>query len=112
RGIPSTKGPEPIMTTSTWGYERADCRGDYALSLFLDDMDRLVKHYVVQDGSVEENVFQAQAAANKLLRAYEHNARNTTAFTKQSIQIKAIVDSSQTMQFLPIFSSGLKEHLM
>ncbi len=100
------------MTTPTWGYERADCRGDYALSLFLDDVDRLVTHYAALEGQADANLFKAQAAANKLLQAYEKNARGTQAFTRQSIEIKSIVDASQRMQFVPIFSPGLKQCLI
>ena len=99
---------EPI----SWGYERADCRGSHALSLFLDDMERLVQHYVALPGQTEVNVFKAQAAANKLLQAYALNAKGTHAFDHQSIEIRAIVDQDQRLQFLPIFSSGLKEHLV
>ncbi|HEY9280182.1 MAG TPA: hypothetical protein VIP51_08925 [Eoetvoesiella sp.] len=100
------------MTTPTWGYERADCRGDYALSLFLDDIDRLVTHYASLSGQLEANLFQAQAAANKLLQAYEKNARGTRAFANQSIEIKSIINDTQQLQFVPIFSSGLKEYLI
>ena len=99
---------EPI----SWGYERADCRGSYALSLFLDDMERLVQHYAGLPGQTETNVFKAQAAANKLLQAYAINAKGTKAFDRQSIEIKAIVDQDQQLQFVPIFSAGLKEHLV
>lgn len=100
------------MTTSTWGYERSECRGDYALSLFLDDIDRVVTHYSGQGGQVEANLFRAQAAANKLLQAYDKNARGTQAFKNQSIQIKSVVDENNLLQFVPIFSSGLKESLI
>ena len=101
------------MTTKQWGYERADCRGDFALSLFLDDMDRLITHYTGRASDHPETVlFQAQAAANKLLQAYEKNARNTDAFTRQFIEIKCVTDEHDTQQFVPIFSSGLKAQLL
>lgn len=100
------------MTTITWGYERSDCRGDYALSLFLDDIDRLVTHYAAQEGQAEVNLFRAQAAANKLLQAYEKNARGTNAFTNESIEIKSILNDTRQLQFVPIFSSGLKACLL
>ncbi len=104
-----------MTTTPQWGYERSDCRGSFALSLFLDDMDRLVDHYTSQaKAHVEPDrvVFQAQAAANKLLQAYERNARNTTAFARQSIEIKPVVGSDHHVMLVPIFSSGLKQHLV
>lgn len=103
------------MTTPNWGYERADCRGSFALSLFLDDMDNLITHYTDQAQAPEDRqtaLFQAQAAANKLLQAYEKNARNTTAFTHQFIEIKSIVDAQGNLQLVPIFSMGLKQHLV
>ncbi|MDS1141997.1 hypothetical protein RE432_16260 [Pusillimonas sp. SM2304] len=101
------------MTTRQWGYERADCSGDYALNLFLDDMEHLVDHYAAPSGEqLETRLFQAQAAANKLLQAYEKNARNTAAFTGQFIEIKSVVDAQDVLQFVPIFSSGLKQQLI
>ncbi len=101
------------MTTKQWGYERADCRGSYALSLFLDDMDVLVTHYASQTLEQPETVlFQAQAAANKLLQAYEKNARNTSAFINQYIEIKSVVDAEGKLLLVPIFSSGLKQKLI
>ncbi|HUG59931.1 MAG TPA: hypothetical protein VL002_16990 [Candidimonas sp.] len=101
------------MTTQQWGYERADCRGDFSLSLFLDDMDRLITHYTAQASEQPETVlFQAQAAANKLLQAYEKNARNTTAFSNQFIEIKSVVDAKDSLVLVPIFSSGLKQKLI
>lgn len=101
------------MTTTQWGYERADCRGSFALSLFLDDMDRLIAHYTDQlSAQPDAGLFQAQAAANKLLQAYEKNARNTTAFTLQSIEIKSLVDGQGKLVLVPIFSSGLKRQLV
>ncbi|MFT0546847.1 hypothetical protein ACMHYO_10950 [Allopusillimonas ginsengisoli] len=101
------------MTTPQWGYERADCTGEYALALFLDDMERVVEHYATLDGEqVETRIFQAQAAANKLLKAYANNARKTTAFDGQFIDIKAFVNEDGQTQFVPIFSSGLKQKLL
>ena len=101
------------MTAHQWGYERVDCSGSHALSLFLDDLEHLVDHYANLPGQhMETRVFQAQAAANKLLQAYQKNARRTDAFTHQSIQIKAITDAQQKVQLVPIFSSGLKQHLL
>lgn len=101
------------MTTKQWGYERADCRGSFALSLFLDDMDRLIEHYTGQAAEQPDAVlFQAQAAANKLVQAYEKNARNTTAFSNQFIEIKSVVDGKGTLLLVPIFSSGLKQKLV
>ena len=101
------------MTTHQWGYERADCRGDHALNLFLEDLEHLVDHYTSQTAQHQETrIFQAQAAANKLLQAYQKNARNTDAFTNQSIQIKSVIDAQHTLQLVPIFSSGLKQHLL
>lgn len=101
------------MSTPQWGYERADCRGSYALSLFLDDMDKLITHYTsVAVERPDAVVFQAQAAANKLLQAYEKNARNTAAFTNQFIEIKSLVDAKKQIQLVPIFSSGLKQKLV
>jgi len=100
------------MTTAGWGYERADCRGDFALSLFLDDMDRLVRHYAAQNLHPDTRLVQAQAAANKLVRAYGENARGTQAFSDQSIQIKSFVDESGSLVLVPIFSAELKKHLV
>jgi len=101
------------MTTKQWGYERGDCRGSFALSLFLDDMDRLIEHYTGQAAEQPDAVlFQAQAAANKLVQAYEKNARNTTAFSNQFIEIKSVVDGKGTLLLVPIFSSGLKQKLV
>ncbi|MCC2597477.1 hypothetical protein LKR43_14150 [Pusillimonas sp. MFBS29] len=101
------------MTTRQWGYERAECTGDHALNLFLDDLEHLVDHYAAVNGQQPETrVFQAQAAANKLLQAYQKNARNTDAFTHQFIEIKSIVDAQDQLQLVPIFSSGLKQHLL
>ncbi len=101
------------MTTKQWGYERADCRGSFALSLFLDDMDRLIEHYTAQAAVQPDAVlFQAQAAANKLVQAYGKNARNTTAFSNQFIEIKSVVDDKGTLVLVPIFSSGLKQKLV
>ena len=101
------------MTTKQWGYERADCRGSFALSLFLDDMDRLIEHYTALAAEQPDVVlFQAQAAANKLVQAYAKNARNTTAFNSQSIEIKSVVDDKGMLLLVPIFSSGLKQKLV
>ena len=101
------------MTTHQWGYERADCKGDHALNLFLEDLEHLVDHYAGQTGQqLETRVFQAQAAANKLLQAYQKNARNTDAFTNQFIEIKSVIDAQDTLQLVPIFSMGLKQHLL
>src|SRR5690606_18776335 len=101
------------MTTRQWGYERPDCSGDYALNLLLDDMEHLVDHYAAQNTEqLETRLVQPQAAANKLLQAYEKNARNTTAFTGQFIEIKSVVDAQNVLQFVPIFSSGLKQQLV
>ena len=101
------------MTTRPWGYERADCRGDFALSLFLDDIEHLVDHYSARtEEQLEARIFRAQAAANKLLQAYEKNARNTDAFTRQFIEIKCVTDEHDTQQFVPIFSTGLKTQLV
>lgn len=100
------------MTTIRWGYERADCRGDFALSLFLDDMERVIKHYATQDTDPEACLAQAQAATDKLLQAYQQNAKGTNAFTGQSIKIRSFVDESGRLAFVPIFSAGLKQHLV
>lgn len=114
------------MTTPSWGYERPDCSGDFAISLFLDDIDQLITHYTAitkqgllngegrsADHSTTEAVaLQAQAAANKLLLAYQNNARKTDAFTHQHIQIKSVVTAEGNLILLPIFSSGLKQHLI
>lgn len=100
------------MTTTNWGYERADCRGNFALSLFLDDMERVVKHYATQGADPETRLAQAQAAADKLLQAYQKNAKGTKAFTGQSIKIKSFVDESGSLAFVPIFSAELKQHLV
>lgn len=101
------------MSTPQWGYERADCRGSYALSLFLDDMDKLITHYTDVAAERPDTVlFQAQAAANKLLQAYQKNARNTEAFTNQFIEIKSLINTQDQLQLVPIFSSGLKQKLV
>ncbi|NYT61423.1 hypothetical protein H0A66_03665 [Alcaligenaceae bacterium] len=101
------------MNTPQWGYERADCRGSYALSLFLDDMDKLITHYTSEAAKRPDAVlFQAQAAANKLLQAYQKNARNTVAFTNQFIEIKSLINNQNQLQLVPIFSAGLKEKLV
>ncbi|NYT66398.1 hypothetical protein H0A58_10530 [Alcaligenaceae bacterium] len=112
------------MTAPSWGYERADCIGDFALSLFLDDIDTLITHYTEVANSAgadslnsqahhpEATVFQAQAAANKLLQAYQNNARKTDAFTNQHIDVKSVVDGNGVLLLVPIFSTGLKQHLL
>jgi len=100
------------MTEIRWGYEQANCRGDYALSLFLDDIQRLLDHYEARDGQVELNLLDAQAAANKLIGAYQINARGTQAFERQSIEIRSIVNAQDRIQFVPIFSAGLKQNLL
>ncbi|WP_442592588.1 hypothetical protein ACSBPU_13425 [Parapusillimonas sp. JC17] len=101
------------MTTPPWGYERAYCTGDHALALFLDDMERVVEHYANLNGAqLDARVFQAQAAANKLLQAYAKNARKTTAFNDQFIEIKSFVNAAGQTQLVPIFSSGLKQALI
>lgn len=101
------------MTANQWGYERADCRGSFALSLFLDDMDRLIEHYTgLAEQQPEAVLFRAQAAANKLLQAYEKNARATTAFSSQFIEIKSVVNDKGELLLVPIFSSGLKQKLI
>lgn len=113
------------MTIPTWGYERPDCTGDYAISLFLDDIDTLITHYtaIANDASAAEGpgnsqshpeatVFQAQAAANKLLLAYQNNSRRTNAFKDQYIEVKSVLDPNGSLILLPIFSSGLKQHLI
>lgn len=101
------------MTTLPWGHERPDCAGDHALALFLDDMERVVEHYANLDGvQLETRLFQAQAAANKLLQAYAKNARRTTAFDGQFIEIRSFVNDAGRTQFVPIFSSGLKQALI
>ncbi len=99
------------MTEIRWGYEQADCRGDYALSLFLDDLQRLLDHYEARNGQAEQNLLDAQAAANKLISAYQKNARNTQAFDRQSIQIRSVITAADHAQFVPIFSAGLKQNL-
>ncbi|NYT57355.1 hypothetical protein H0A65_00295 [Alcaligenaceae bacterium] len=101
------------MTTRQWGYERTECTGDHALNLFLEDLEHLVDHYTADTGrQPETRLFQAQAAANKLLQAYQKNARKTDAFTHQFIEIKSIIDAQGNLQLVPIFSSGLKQHLL
>lgn len=101
------------MTTRKWGYESPACSGSYALSLFLDDMDCLVEHYAGRtDATLETRLFQAQAAANKLLQAYDKNARNTTAFKQQFIEVKSTTDEQGKLIFVPIFSTGLKQQLV
>ncbi|NGM87685.1 hypothetical protein G5B35_10250 [Parapusillimonas sp. SGNA-6] len=101
------------MTTHEWGYERADCTGTYALSLFLDDLERLVDHYAGQsEPQLEARLFQAQAAANKLLQAYDKNARKTDAFANQYIDIKSVRNEDGHVSFVPIFSPGLKQALV
>ena len=101
------------MTARPWGYERADCRGDFALSLFLDDIEYLIDHYATQTGGQQEaQLFRAQAAANKLLQAYQKNARRTEAFNNQYIEIKSMIDGQGVTQLVPIFSSGLKQNLL
>jgi len=101
------------MTTRQWGYERTECTGDHALNLFLEDLEHLVDHYTAETGQQPETrLFQAQAAANKLVQAYQKNARNTAAFTHQFIEIKSVVDAHDKLQLVPIFSSGLKQHLL
>lgn len=114
------------MTTPSWGYQRPDCSGDFAISLFLDDIDQLINHYTaltkqgLANGKQQQNnqsnteavVLQAQAAANKLLLAYQNNARKTDAFTHQYIQIKSVVTPDGNLVLLPIFSSGLKQNLI
>lgn len=107
--IPPSRRDAPAIQ---WGYERIDCRGDFALSLFLDDMERLLAHYVQGADSAEVRQFQAQAAANKLLQAYQKNARATQAFTRQSIEIRSVANAAGQTQFVPIFSAGLKACLM
>lgn len=99
------------MTNQTWGYERPDCIGNNALALFIDDIQRILDHYAQLDGTPETRLFQAQAAANKLLQAYQKNARKTQAFNGQFIEIKAVVAGNSTAQWVPIFSSGLKQAL-
>ena len=101
------------MTAHQWGYERADCNGDQALNLFLEDLEHLVDHYTKLPGQhVETSAFQAQAAANKLLQAYQKNARRTEAFNNQYIEIKSMIDGQGVTQLVPIFSSGLKQNLL
>lgn len=111
------------MTAPSWGYERADCVGDFALSLFLDDIDTLITHYTeIANGTADQptspahhpetTVFQAQTAANKLLKAYQNNARKTDAFTNQHIDVKSVVDNNGALLLVPIFSTGLKQHLL
>ena len=101
------------MTTRKWGYESPACSGSYALSLFLDDMDCVVEHYASNtDQPLETRLFQAQAAANKLLQAYDKNARNTTAFKQQFIEVKSTTDEHGKLVFVPIFSTGLKQQLV
>lgn len=97
------------MSTPTWGYERPDCIGNNALALFIDDIQRVLDHYSQLPGAPEERLFQAQAAANKLLQAYQKNARKTKAFDGQYIEIKTVVTDKPQPQWVPIFSSGLKQ---
>lgn len=99
------------MNTPSWGYERPDCIGDHALALFIDDVQRVLDHYMQTSGAPETRVLQAQATANKLLKAYENNARKTTAFTGQSIEIKIVSTPLSEPQWVPLFSPGLKQAL-
>jgi len=101
-----------MALNENWGYARMDCRGDHALSLFLDDIERLLRHYASLDGQPEANRFQAQAAANTLIQAYDKNARGTQAFKNQSIEVRSFVNDRQCLEFVPIFSSGLKAKLV
>lgn len=97
------------MSTPTWGYERPDCVGNNALALFIDDIQRVLDHYTQVSGTPEERLFQAQAAANKLLQAYQKNARKTRAFDNQYLEIKTVTVGDAEPQWVPIFSSGLKQ---
>jgi uncharacterized protein YfcZ (UPF0381/DUF406 family) len=99
------------MTTPPWGYERPDCIGNHALALFIDDIQRVLDHYAQRPGSTEIQVFQAQAAANKLLQAYDKNARKTTAFKGQHIEIKVVDAGDGQSRWVPLFSEGLKRAL-
>lgn len=101
-----------MMSTPEWGYDRADCIGDHALSLFLDDLDALLIHYASQDEQTEALLFQVQMASNKLVQAYDAHARATKAFSGQSIEIKRILNANDHVEYVPIFSAGLKSHLV
>jgi hypothetical protein len=103
---------ELLMSTPDWGYDRADCIGDNALGLFLDDLDIVLMHYAGQVEQTESVLFQAQMAANKLVQAYDTHARATTAFARQSIEVKRIVHADNRIEFVPIFSAGLKSQLI
>lgn len=108
---PCLAGITFYMTEPTWGYERPDCIGNNALALFIDDIQRILDHYGQMQGAAETRLFQAQAAANKLLKAYETNARRTTAFHGQFIEIKSVSAMGSAPQWVPLFSPGLKQAL-
>ncbi len=101
-----------MMSTHQWGYDRADCIGDHALSLFLDDLEAVLAHYANQDAQTEALLFQAQMASNKLVQAYDAHARATRAFSGQSIEIRRIINAQDRVEYVPIFSAGLRSHLV
>lgn len=101
-----------MSRSRTWGYEQADCIGNNALGLFIDDLEYLIAHFTQAPNlHTEARIFQAQAAADTLVQHYATHARRTQAFQDQKVTIRAIDTGKSGVQLLPVFSAGLKKSL-
>ena len=103
---PSERDPQ------LWGWELPQCRGQAALALFIDDLDRILQAYTTSKARSTHSLRHAQEQVDVLLSQYMKHAAAPNVFAGQSVDLREGVDHRGVSYTVPIFSPQLKQSLV
>ncbi len=104
--------PDAGADNQGWGWEQPNCRGRTALSLFIDDVHRILQAHTAGKLADSSTLADAQDQIDALLDRYIEIKAAPDIFDGQSVELKEGVDRSGVLHTVPIFSPRLKQSLM
>jgi hypothetical protein len=88
---PNTE-PASSATTTLWGYEHPECRGEKALLLFIADLARTIEFHLAGREVGREDMAAAQTGIDALLKRYVALRAAPYAFEGQTIVLRIEID--------------------
>lgn len=99
-------------TPQGWGWEQPQCRGQVALTLFIDDLHRILQAHAVGQLAASTTLADAQEQVDRLLVRYNAIAAAPEIFLGQSAHLKEGIDRNGVSHTAPILSPRLKQSLV
>lgn len=104
--------PDALSRQPPWGWENPRCKGENAVSLFIDDLQRVLQGRQFNAEHNDGQLAQAQQDVDMLLGKYVQLGAAPQIFGGQTVELKLGVDRAGVTHVVPIFSPALKQHFV